>query len=178
MKLLDKLLKRRTIRRYKDKKVSDEKIEYILKGALTAPSGCNLKPIEIVVVEDKKTLERLADSRGKSSRWIKDAPLGFVLVCKEDVSTTWVSDASIVAILIQMLGEDLNLGSCWLHAENKIADDGSNVEDNIKEILDLPNNYRVHSMISMGYKDETKENHNVDNLEYERIHYNKFNKKN
>ena len=155
--MLDKLLKRRTIRRYKDKKISDEKIEHILKGALTAPSGCNLKPIEIVVVEDKKTLEKLADSRGKSSRWIKDAPLGFVLVCKEDVSTTWVSDAAIVAILIQMLGEDLNLGSCWLHAENKIADDGSNVEDNIKEIGSFTVVVRVYPQITADLKVEIKE---------------------
>lgn len=43
-------LNRRTIRKYKDEKISDEIIHEIMKCAVISPSGKNAKPYEFIVV--------------------------------------------------------------------------------------------------------------------------------
>lgn len=167
--------RRRSIRSYKDKKIEREKIEKMVQAALTAPSGRGKDPVEVIVVEDEKTLEKLANSRGKASQWLKGAPLGMVILADSD-SSTWISDASIVATIIQLQAEEFNIGSCWLHVENRKADDGSDVEENIKEILDIPSEMSILCMLSLGYKNENKSEHDINNLKYEKIHYEKYEK--
>ena len=55
--MLDLLINRRSIRKFKDQKVEKEKLDKILKGALTSPSSKNAQPWELVVVDDKEILE-------------------------------------------------------------------------------------------------------------------------
>lgn len=172
--LLDLLMNRRTVRSYRDKKVEKEKIDRIVEGALTAPSGRNLRPVEILVVEDKDKLNSLGKARGLASQWIASGPLGFVIVADSSKSTTWLSDAAITASFIQLMGQDLGLSSCWIHVENRKADDGSDVENNVRKILNIPDKYRVSCMISMGYGDGEFEKRKVDELDFSRVHYENF----
>lgn len=167
-------MNRRTVREYENRKVEKEKIDKIIQGALTAPSGRNLKPIEIIIVEDEEKLIQLGKSRGAFSKWISSAPLGFVILADASESTTWISDAAITSIIIQLLGEDLGLSSCWIHGENRVADDGTDMEDNIRKILNIPGNYRINSMISMGYKKDKLEERTIDELDFTKVHYNCF----
>lgn len=51
--LMDILLKRRSIRKYKNESISKEQLEMILKAGLISPSGRNRRPWEFIVVEDK-----------------------------------------------------------------------------------------------------------------------------
>ena len=48
------------------------------------------------------------------------------------------------------------------------------VEDNVKEILSIPQNYRVECMISIGYPDEEKTGHDIETLKFDKVHYNNF----
>ena len=60
MELMDVILSRRSIRKYKDEDISEEKIEKILQAGLLAPTSRNLKPCEFVIVRDKDILGRLS----------------------------------------------------------------------------------------------------------------------
>lgn len=48
---------RRSIRRYKDQPVEQEKIEKLLRAAMQAPSAANQQPWEFIVVQDEKYLK-------------------------------------------------------------------------------------------------------------------------
>jgi len=53
MELKDVILKRRSIRKFKEKEVSPETLAEIAKYALLAPSGRNSKPVDLVIVTEK-----------------------------------------------------------------------------------------------------------------------------
>lgn len=172
--LVNLLLNRRSVRRFKDKEVEREKVEAIVKGALTSPSGRDLRPGEIIVVEDKESLDRLAKARGRVSQLIGGAPLAFVIIGDTRESTTWLSDTAIMAIIVQLLGEDQGLKSCWVHVKNRKSDDGSSTEDNVREILNIPKYYTPHCVIAMGYPDESKVAYKEEDLDFNRVHWGKF----
>ena len=50
---------RRSIRRYKDQPVEQEKIEKLLRAAMQAPSAANQQPWEFIVVQDEKYLKAI-----------------------------------------------------------------------------------------------------------------------
>ncbi|MDR2640338.1 MAG: nitroreductase family protein [Candidatus Peribacteria bacterium] len=56
---MKEIYKRRSIRKFSDKKVEKDTIEKILKAGMNAPSAMNLKPYEYVVVTDRQILEKL-----------------------------------------------------------------------------------------------------------------------
>lgn len=171
------MMDRRTIRRYTTDNIPKEIIDRIIQGALTAPSGRNLRPVEIIVIKDKEKLEKLSKARGPASQWIKGANVGICLISKKDLSGTWASDSAIVATFIQLLAQEEDLGSCWIHLHDRIADDGSVVEENVRNILDIPEEYHVFNMLSIGYPDEEKNSHKEDELDYNRISFDSFESK-
>lgn len=173
--MLDLLINRRSIRKYKDQKIEKEKVDKILKGALTSPSGKNIQPWELIVVDNKDILEKLAASRGGPSKPLANAPLAIVVVANPELTNVWVEDASVISTIIQLMAESLGLGSCWIQSRQRFtqADENMIVSDYVRDILDIPENYFVESMIAIGYPDEEKNPHEID-LNTNKIHYNKF----
>ncbi len=172
--MLDLLMKRRSIRKYKDQEVEKEVLDKILKGALTSPSSKNRRPWELIVVDHKEILEKLGDSRGAASRPIKNAPLAIVVLGDPENSEIWVEDASIISTVIQLTAESLGLGSCWIQVRNRLTEDNESVEDYVKKALNIPEKYNVENMIAIGYPDEEKKPHDFETLPYNKVHYNKF----
>lgn len=172
--MIDLLMNRRTIRKYTDEEVNKEIIDKIIKAALTSPTGRNKKPCHIVVVEDKEVLSNLGNARGIISAHMKSAGLGIVIVADPEITDTWIEDASIMATIIQLTAGSLDLGSCWIQARERFNDEDGSVEDSIKEILNIPENYRVECMIAIGYPDEEKNPHDEEELGYEKVHYDRF----
>lgn len=168
------LMNRRSVRKFKDIKVEEDKINKIIKGALTSPSGRNLKPSELIVVEDKDTLKELSKARGKFSKLIEGAGFAIAVIGDTRKSTTWMSDTAIMAIIIQLLSEEEGLKSCWVHVENREADDGSSTVENVRKILDIPKYYTPHCIIAIGYPDEEKKSYTEDDLDFTKVHREKF----
>lgn len=172
--MLELLTNRRSIRKYKDQKVGQETIDKIVKGALTSPSGRNAMPWQIIVVTDKEILTSLGETRGRITAPIKNSPLGIIIVADPDLTDLWIEDASIMATIIQLTSESLGLGSCWLQVRGRLNGNKEDVEKQVKDILDIPENYRVECMIAIGYPDEELKPHDEKNLAYDKVHYNKF----
>ena len=59
---MEEIYKRRSIRKYTDKEISDEDMKKILKAGMNAPSAHNLKPYDLIVIKNKETLAKLADT--------------------------------------------------------------------------------------------------------------------
>ena len=97
--MLDLLMNRRSIRKYKDKAIEKDKIQKLLKGVLTSPSGRNIRPWELIIVDDKDKLALLGASRGGASRALTNAPLAMVILADPNATDVWIEDASIVSII-------------------------------------------------------------------------------
>ena len=59
MELKEALLKRRSVRKFKDEPVSDEMIEELLHAAMSGPSACNRRPWDFYAVTKEDVLEKL-----------------------------------------------------------------------------------------------------------------------
>ena len=51
---MNSIFKRKSIRKFLDKEIEDEKIERLLRAGMQAPSAINSQPWEFLVVRDKK----------------------------------------------------------------------------------------------------------------------------
>ena len=50
--VLESLFKHKSIRKYKNQPLDDEKLQLIIKAAQAAPSWCNGEQVSIIVVKD------------------------------------------------------------------------------------------------------------------------------
>ena len=111
---IDLLRARRSIRRFQDRPVEQEKIDILIEAMLRSPSSRGLSPWEFVVVTEKETLVRLSQAKSYGSSFLKNAPLAIVVCADPKKCDVWVEDCSIASILLHLAATDLGLGSCWI----------------------------------------------------------------
>lgn len=148
---LEVVKNRRSIRAFKDKPVEKEKIDQLLDCALRSPTGRAIRPWEFIVVTDPDVLKRLANARGKGPN-LAGAPLGIVALADGTMTDLWIEDTSIAATVIQLTAEALGLGSCWMQIRDRKYGDTGSSEDYVREVLGIPEKYRVECIIAVGYK--------------------------
>lgn len=172
--MLEMLLKRRSIRKYSEDRIEPKKIKTLIKAALLAPSSRNLKPWEFIVVEDKELLKKLAESKRHSAAFLKDAALGIVVIANPEKSDVWVEDTAIASTILHLMAESIGLGSCWIQIRERWYDDNQTSEDYIKQLLRIPDKYKVESIIAVGYPAEQKSPHSESEIIYKKVHLNGF----
>jgi len=168
--------KRRSIRRYLDKPVESEKVDRLVEAALRAPSSRGFNPWEFVVVTDRILLEKLSKAKPHGASFLKDASLGIVVCADPEKCDVWIEDASIASIFIHLAAESMELGSCWIQIRKRMHDQIKTAEQYIRELLNIPENFKVESMIAIGYPAEMKSPHSTEDLQYEKVHYNMYGK--
>jgi nitroreductase len=77
MNLYDLMMKRRSVRNFKDKKIPEKIIQEFLDAANNAPSGGNIQPLSVIVVQEAEARKELAKMVGDQP-WVKNAPLSLV----------------------------------------------------------------------------------------------------
>jgi nitroreductase len=167
--VLDILRNRRSIRTFKDKEIEQELIEQLKEAALRSPTSRGSNPWRFLFVTDKARLEELSRAKPSGSGFLKGARLGVVISAVEEESDVWIEDCSIASIILQLTGQSIGLGSCWIQIRNRMHNSDQSSEDYIKEALHIPENLKVESMIAFGYPNEKKAPIPKDELEYEKI---------
>jgi nitroreductase len=167
--MLDLLRKRRSIRRYQDKEIEPEIIELLKEAALRAPTSRDIKSWRFVFVTDNVLLEKLSRAKKSGSGFLKSARLGVVVCADEKESDVWIEDCSIASIILQLSGLSLGIGSCWIQIRNRKYSDDQSSEDYIRDVLDVPEDVHVESIISFGYPDEEKSPVPKEQLDYHKI---------
>lgn len=145
--VLNFIIKRRSIRNYTDKAISEEAITILLKAAMSAPSAKNVKPWSFVVVTEKVVLEELAQAH-PNGKMLAKAPLSIVVTgdLSEDY---WIQDCSASAQNILLAASGMGLGAVWLGVYPR--------EDRIKavrEILQIPDDIGILCLLSIGYPEK------------------------
>ena len=118
--LHDLLIHRRSIRKYTQEALSPEAVKTILEAGLLAPSSKRCTPWEFIAVEDNETLARLSECKTSGAKPIAGAALAIVVTADMTLTDTWIEDASIAAILMQLQAADLGLGSCWIQVRGRL----------------------------------------------------------
>jgi len=168
--LLNLLYQRRSIRRYTDRPIEKSKIKALKEAALLSPSSRNLRPWEFVFVEDQVKIDMLSKSKPNGSSFLAHAPLAIVIVGDPTLSDVWVEDCSISAIILQLVAQDLGLGSCWIQIRKRMHNDTTSAEDYIKNLLALHHDKRIEAILSIGYPDETRPCYIKEKLSWEKIY--------
>ena len=172
--MIDLLRTRRSVRKYEPGKIEDEKIEILKEALLRSPTSRNFRPWEFIFVDDRDVLARLSQAKPHGAAFLKGAALGIVVCADENRSDVWVEDCSIASILVQMVALSLGLGSCWIQIRKRTHAEGMTSVSYIQELLGLPENLKVESIISIGYPAEKGEPIPKENLETHKIRMNRY----
>ena len=161
--------RRRSIRKYTNQPVEREKLDYLLRCALMAPSGKRLNPWEFVVITDTATIRAMAPCKEYGAGMLETAMAAIVVAVDEQKSTTALFDGAIAAEHLLLAAEEQGLGACWCHIVGR-----ENAEKMVKQLAGVPENLTVICVVTVGYKDEERKNYDLDKLLYEKIHYNRY----
>ena len=77
MNLYDLMMKRRSVRLFKDQEIPESMIEKLLDAAIHAPSGGNIQPLSIILVRSLEGKKKLAELAG-GQPWVRNAPLSMI----------------------------------------------------------------------------------------------------
>ena len=158
MEFNEVLEKRRSVRKFKATEIPDEKIREILQLAQLAPSAGNVQAYKIKIIkndEDRKKLpETTFSSQGSKQEWIAGAPAVLIICADMDESEKRfgergrnlyaIQDATIFTSYVQLAITSLGLASGWL---------GNFNEENLRILLNLPENLKIVAVIPFGYPD-------------------------
>lgn len=161
---------RRSIRKYQNKPVEQEKIDYILRCALMSPSSKRTNPWEFYVLTDNDRLRRLSACRTYGSGMFDTAMAGIVVAADASLTDMWMCDCAIAAQNLLLAAEDTGLGACWCQVYGRETQDGGQAEAFVRELAGIPEHLTVLCVISLGYKNEERKPYDTDKLKYEKIH--------
>ena len=156
--MYEDLLTRRSVRKYSDRPVEDEKLDKVLTAGLYAPTGMNNQAPVMVAVRDKETRDRLsrmnAAVMGASGDPFYGAPC-VIVVLSDPERMTWVEDGSLVLGNLMNAAHSLGLGSCWIHRAKECFDTPEGKA--LLRAWGVPENYRGVGNCILGYAAEEPE---------------------
>ena len=145
------ILKRRTIRRFRQKKVSRLILRKLINAARLAPSAANLQFLEYLIIDDKALVNKIfpftkwagyLEGRGTPLR--EEIPSVFIAVLKNLRRSSNIDLRDIGAAVenILLAGICFNIAGCWIASINKPA---------IGRILRVPQGLDLDSVVALGY---------------------------
>lgn len=172
--LADLLENRRSIRKFKPDPVPEEQVDQLVTAALRAPSSRGFNPWEFIVVKDPQTLEALSRCKPHGASFLKNAPLGIVVLADTDKTDVWVEDTAIATTLLHLAATDLGLGSCWIQIRKRDFDARTSASDHIRRLLEIPDRFQVTAILAVGYPDENRSGHPEDSLQRDKVYLEAF----
>jgi len=153
MHVMEAVLKRRSIRKYKDIPIEQAKIIPVLEAGRNAPSGGNIQDWKFIIVTDKARRHAIAEACLKQY-WMETAPLYIVIVANPEKSVhhygergKFYSTQSCAAAAQNMIlaAVSQGLATCWVSAFDEFL---------LKQALDIPERGTPEVIITLGYADE------------------------
>ena len=154
MDIEEAIYNRRTIRRFKQEPVPIEILKKLIDFARVAPMGSNIQSIEYIIVSDSSMREKLfplvqwagflpeKDQHPEVGR----RPMVYIIVLgNTDIKENPRLDAGAAIENILLAAVKFGLGSCWMGSVNR---------EKAAVLFNLPKNYEIISVISLGYPDE------------------------
>ncbi|NOW05595.1 nitroreductase family protein [Clostridium beijerinckii] len=168
---------RRSIRKYSNKPIEDEKINELLESARLAPSGNNTQPWHYIVVKSEEMRQKIVEA-SHNQKWMFTAPVFIVCVadirCRikegdvylddnshQDELKRIIRDTSISTGYMLLEANNLGLGVCWV---------AEFTQEEIRPVLNIPSDKYVVGVLTIGYPDENPKARPRKKLE-DMVHY-------
>ena len=173
--MIEAIAKRKSVRKFMDKKVESEKIESLLRAAMRAPSAMNGQPWEFIVVDDPAIIQRLK-TFSLFANPLNTAPLAIVILERETLKRKVMGishfspqdlGACTQNLLLQAVEE--GLGAVWMG----VLQDGK-AQETLRTILEFPKNISAFAVLAVGYPAEGVDMSVADRFQPDRIHYNVY----
>ena len=164
--VLENIAERKSVRKYLNKSVEEDKIDATVKAGMAAPSGMDRRPWEFVVVTDREALDSMA-AKLPYAKMLTNAPLAIVVCGDTTRSSYWYLDCSAATQNVLLAAEALGLGAVWTAAypyEDRI--------DVVRQNTGLPENIVPLCVIPIGYPDGPQKA--KDKFDLQRVHRNKY----
>ena len=152
MSVYENILERRTIRKFKQDKISDDILKKLLNAGRVAPSAGNIQPLKYVLVTSDDNVARVFDNvkwaayiapEGDPKEGERPTAYICILVDKDIRKDYYQIDIGLAAENIMLSAWEENIGCCLMGAIDR---------DNISNILDIDNDrYILDSVIALGY---------------------------
>ncbi len=142
--------KRKSVRRFKDKKPDWREIIKAIDSMRYAPMAGNIFTLRAIMVQDLDKIQKLADAAQQG--FISQAKCVVVVCTKKDRCVKsygkdgekYVKQQAGAAIQNFLLSlEEMGLSSCWI---------GAFVDNQVKRILNIPNDIDIEAMFPVGYE--------------------------
>ncbi len=157
------LMKRRSVRNFKDQAVPKEIIEKLLNAANNAPTGGNIQPISIILIQEIESRHKLAEIVGNQP-WVKNAPLSMIFCVDFNRVKRWAAingtefkgekaffhfliayaDLMCAAQTVVLLAERYGLGSVYVGSIQINMDDA-------RRYFSIPEYVLPLMVLSIGY---------------------------
>ena len=148
MSLLQLCKQRFSARKFSEKPVDQNDINYILECVRMAPSAVNFQPWKFVVVKSEDALSKLQQCYDRD--WFKTAPLA--VIAYKNTKQQWVRKADgkphgdiDVAIAVEHLclaATERNLGTCWICNYDPVL---------LEKLFPQPREFKPVAIIPIGH---------------------------
>lgn len=148
---------RTSIKKFKNTKVGEDKINRIINSALMSPSWKNATSYKIIMIKDellkKQISETIVNKSDDAEEAVRDAPICSIIIGNPNQSgevdgkEMYLMDGAIAMEHLILAATAEKLGTCWVAALN---------EDKIKSILNIPDEFKVIGLTPIGEIEEHK----------------------
>jgi nitroreductase len=142
VEVLEAIRTRRSVRSFKDDRISDEDAAKILEAARWAPSAGNKQPWSFIYIKDPQVLRMIKNC---SPGFYADATATIVVGIDKKDEQRGVLDVCFAAENILLAAHALGIGSCPIVSFNG---------DAVREIVNAPETWQPILVISLGYPDK------------------------
>ncbi len=157
MNLLDIIRNRRSVREFKDREIPESAIDVLIEALRWAPSAENLQSRKFYFVFNEDIRNKLAQAglRRDFVSFIARAPLVVVACADLRIASRYgergtqlycIQDTAASVQNLLLAAHDQGLGTCWV---------GAFKEEEVKEILDMPDYLRPVVLVPVGYPAKT-----------------------
>ena len=150
MNVLEAIQGRRSIRKYKEDPLSEEQVMQILEAGRWAPSRGNSQPWKFIVLKNAQGRVALAEVI-PTGKFLAEAPLGVAVVVYPKASKHPEQEGAAAIQNMLLAAHALGLGTCWISVH------GTDCEEKAKQVLQIPDDEWLLSVISIGHPAEAPE---------------------
>lgn len=147
MVVLKVIQSRRSIRSYDSRNVEEDKLLRVLESGRLSPSAGNRQERRFIVVKDTNTRKLLSEA-ANNQRFVAEAPVviaacsvenEYIMKCGQ---LAYPIDTAIAVDHMTLQAVEEGLGTCWIGAFD---------EEKVKELLNIPHDIRVVTLLPLGY---------------------------
>lgn len=170
--MIEAIRKRRSIRNYLKKEIENEKLHEILKAAMFSPNSWGTRPWEFIVVRSPETKKALSKCKAHAG-FVEKAPVVVVVCYDVKEGKRFKEDSAIAAEHIHLEAVNQGLASCFVQVADA-GDPPGSAEPVVKELLGVPEDYRVMCLMPLGYAIRELKEHSDSEYDPGKVHDERF----